>query len=224
MLTPNIQSVNLSRNKALTGNLSMVSHCHSLYDICLEGTQVKLAVIQPGLLRAGPGKKGCQPHMTFFFCLAQVTGDLSALASCTKLHKVYLSDLKVTGDIATFKRCLALKKIWLRDTDVYGDIGEAFRDTTLLVDVMLRRTQVAGAQLGAKASARGCLFLEGLALLVLVLSLVPLSSAWLLGHSHGTCTALPLQLHTASPCIAATVRHRCMATSWCSTTASACTT
>jgi len=75
----------------------------------------------------------------------KVRGDLSSLSSLRRLHKIQLSDLEISGSIEVLKDCVALKKVWLRGCQyVGGDIGVAFARTPLLLDVMLRRTQVNG--------------------------------------------------------------------------------
>lgn len=74
-----------------------------------------------------------------------ITGDIEVFRPCTRIQKVLLSGLDVTGDISVFSSSLVLKKVWLRGcTNVTGNIERAFKNSRLLLDVLLRKTNVWG--------------------------------------------------------------------------------
>jgi hypothetical protein len=81
VFTPFIQAINLGRNPGLSGNLSTVSDCVGLYDLCLEVTGVEgdLSSLQK-----------CKKLHKVLLSDLKVTGDIAVFAPCHSLKKVWL--------------------------------------------------------------------------------------------------------------------------------------
>jgi hypothetical protein len=81
VFTPFVQVVNLGRNPGLRGDLSAVSDCVGLYDLCLERTAVAgdLASLAK-----------CKKLHKVLLSDLQLTGDIAVFAPCLSLKKVWL--------------------------------------------------------------------------------------------------------------------------------------
>lgn len=81
VLTPFIQAVNLGKNPDLSGNLSTISDCVGLYDLCLEATGVEgdLSSLQK-----------CKKLHKVLLSDLKITGDIAVFAPCRSLKKVWL--------------------------------------------------------------------------------------------------------------------------------------
>ena len=81
VLTPFIQAVNLGKNPGLSGNLSTISNCVGLYDLCLEATGVEgdLSNLQK-----------CKKLHKVLLSDLKITGDIAVFAPCRSLKKVWL--------------------------------------------------------------------------------------------------------------------------------------
>jgi len=112
VITDQLQSLNLSRNKNLTGNLSQIAHCTALFDVCLEGTEVTGDL--SSLAR-------CDKLHKVMLSNLKVTGDIATFAHCPGLKKLWLRGTGVHGDISeTFANTTLLVDVLCAKTRVHG--------------------------------------------------------------------------------------------------------
>eukprot|EP00614_Pseudopedinella_elastica_P030245 CAMPEP_0172635902 /NCGR_PEP_ID=MMETSP1068-20121228/201520_1 /TAXON_ID=35684 /ORGANISM="Pseudopedinella elastica, Strain CCMP716" /LENGTH=308 /DNA_ID=CAMNT_0013448235 /DNA_START=180 /DNA_END=1103 /DNA_ORIENTATION=- len=135
VLTPNLRTLNLSRNQQLSGDISQLAACAALFEVCLEGTAVKGDV--------SAFYKCPKLHKILLSGLA-VTGDVQVFAPCVALKKVWLRETKVHGDVKVFSKCRQLVDLLLRRTKVSGNL-KALEKCIKLQNLSLSRTQVSGS-------------------------------------------------------------------------------
>jgi hypothetical protein len=135
-LGPATTTLNLTNNMEMTGNLAILSDCHSLHYISLERTRATgdIAALT----------KCTHLNKLFVSGLRDLTGDISVFRQFKGLKKAWLRETSVYGDIEiAFQHCQRLVDCLLRHTLVHGDI-RVFAKMKYLQMVSLSKTGVSG--------------------------------------------------------------------------------